>query len=127
MRALSKDVHEALLARLRALCDGHAAMSGCTVALTVPHSCPPCVNAEAQAALAAQACADVLGADNVASDLRAYPFSDDFSYMLEQWPGAYLFLGQESAMCHHPTFDFDDRLLPVAAAVFDRIVRRRLG
>lgn len=127
LRALSMEVHEAMLARLRALCDGMAAISGCTVSLTIPHSCPPCINTPDQAAVAAQACADVLGEDNVDTDRRAYPFSDDFSYMLEQWPGAYLFLGQDSAMCHHPTFDFDDGLLPVAAAVFDRIVRRRLG
>ncbi|MCW5579905.1 MAG: amidohydrolase [Luteimonas sp.] len=127
IRSLSKEVHEALLQRLRALCEGHAQISGCTIDLRIPHSCPPCVNAPEQAALAAQALADVLGAENVKTDLRAYPFSDDFSYMLEQWPGAYLFLGMDSAMCHHPTFRFDDQLLPVAASVFDRIVRRRLG
>jgi len=127
LRALSKDVHEALLQRLRALCDGHAAISGCRVQLQLPHACPPCVNAPEQAALAASALADVLGPDQVDTDARAYPFSDDFSYMLEQWPGAYLFLGIDSAMCHHPTFRFDDALLPVAVAVFDRIVRRRLG
>lgn len=126
-RALSKDVHTLLGDRLRALCDGYAAMSGCSVALTIPHSCPPCVNSADQAALAALACADVLGVDNVQTDRRAYPFSDDFSYMLEQWPGAYLFLGQDSAMCHHPTFNFDDNLLPVAVSVFARIVQRRLG
>ncbi|MCD9030116.1 amidohydrolase, partial [Luteimonas sp. BDR2-5] len=126
-RALSKEVHALLGERLQALCDGHAAMSGCTVTLTIPHSCPPCVNAPAQAELAAQACADVLGAEHVQTDLRAFPFSDDFSFMLEQWPGAYLFLGQDSAMCHHPTFDFDDDLLPVAVSVFARIVQRRLG
>jgi len=127
IRSLSKEVHEALLQRLRALCEGHAQISGCTIDLRIPHSCPPCVNAPEQAALAAQALADVLGAENVKTDLCAYPFSDDFSYMLEQWPGAYLFLGMDSAMCHHPTFRFDDQLLPVAASVFDRIVRRRLG
>ena len=127
IRSLSTDVHEALLARLRALCEGHAQISGCTIRLEIPHSCPPCVNAPAQAALAAEAIGDVLGAENVSTDLRAYPFSDDFSYMLQQWPGAYLFLGMDSAMCHHPTFRFDDALLPVAVAVFDRIVRRRLG
>ncbi|TDK30757.1 amidohydrolase [Luteimonas terrae] len=127
IRALSKDVHEALLERLRALCEGHAQISGCSIDLQIPHACPPCVNAPEQAALAAEAIGDVLGAANVATDLRAYPFSDDFSYMLEQWPGAYLFLGMDSAMCHHPTFRFDDGLLPVAVAVFDRIVRRRLG
>ena len=127
LRALSKDVHEELLKRLRALCDGHAQIAGCRIDLQIPHACPPCVNAPDQAALAAEAIADVLGADHVKTDLRPYPFSDDFSYMLEQWPGAYLFLGMDSAMCHHPTFRFDDGLLPVAAAVFDRIVRRRLG
>ncbi len=127
IRALSKDVHEALLERLRALCEGHTQISGCSIDLQIPHACPPCVNAPEQAALAAEAIGDVLGAANVATDLRAYPFSDDFSYMLEQWPGAYLFLGMDSAMCHHPTFRFDDGLLPVAVAVFDRILRRRLG
>jgi len=127
MRSLSKDVHEELLKRLRALCEGYAQMSGCRIDLQIPHSCPPCINSPEQAALAAQAIADVLGADNVKTDMRAYPFSDDFSYMLEQWPGAYLFLGMDSAMCHHPTFRFDDQLLPVAASVFARIVQRRLG
>jgi len=127
LRALSKDVHEELLKRLRALCDGHAQVSGCKVSLAIPHSCPPCINAPEQAALAAEAIGDVLGRGNVKTDMRAYPFSDDFSYMLERWPGAYLFLGMDSAMCHHPTFRFDDGLLPVAASVFARIVQRRLG
>ncbi|MFT3763006.1 MAG: amidohydrolase [Pseudoxanthomonas sp.] len=127
LRSLSKEVHEEMLKRLRALCEGHAQISGCAISLEIPHSCPPCINAPEQAKLAAEALADVLGAEHVFTDLRAYPFSDDFSYMLEQWPGAYLFLGMDSAMCHHPTFRFDDALLPVAAATFDRIVRRRLG
>lgn len=127
IRSLSTDVHEELLKRLRALCEGHAQISGCSIRLEIPHSCPPCVNAPEQAALAAEAIGDVIGRDNVRTDLRAYPFSDDFSYMLEQWPGAYLFLGMDSAMCHHPTFRFDDQLLPIAASVFVRIVQRRLG
>ena len=127
VRSLSKDVQEELLKRLRALCEGHAQISGCNIKLEIPHVCPPCVNAPEQAALAAQAIGDVLGADQVFTDLRPFPFSDDFAYMLEQWPGAYLFLGMDSAMCHHPTFRFDDQLLPVAASVFARIVQRRLG
>ncbi len=127
IRSLSREVHEELLKRLRALCEGQAQISGCSIQLQIPHSCPPCVNAPEQAALAALALGEVLGVENVKTDMRAYPFSDDFSYMLEQWPGAYLFLGMDSAMCHHPTFRFDDGLLPVAASVFERIVRHRLG
>lgn len=127
VRALSSDVHDELLARVRALCEGQAHISGCNVRMSVPHSCPPCVNASEQADLSAEAMRDVLGEAQVFTDLNAFPFSDDFSYMLDRWPGAYLFLGMEGAMCHHPTYQFDDGLLPVAAAVFDRIVRRRLG
>lgn len=127
MRALSRAVHDELLARLQALCDGQASMSGCKVELEVLHSCPPCVNAREQAGIAAQAMAAVLGEGQVETDRAAYPFSDDFSYMLEQWPGAYLFLGMDSAMCHNPAFRFDDRLLPTAVAVFADIVARRLG
>lgn len=127
IRALSTEVHDELLRRLRALCEGHAQISGCSIGLEIPHSCPPCVNAPEQAALAAEVLGEVLGAENVKTDMRAYPFSDDFSYMLERWPGAYLFLGMDSAMCHHPTFRFDDQLLPIAAGVFAGIVRRRLG
>lgn len=126
IRALSKDVHEELLARLRALCDGQEKMSGCKISLNLPHSCPPCVNAPEQANLAATAMADVLGEDRVETNLQAYPFSDDFSYMLDAWPGAYLFLGMDGSMCHHPTYRFDDDLLPVAAAIFTRIVALRL-
>lgn len=127
IRSLSNEVHEELLKRLRALCDGMAQIYGCNIDLQIPHSCPPCVNASEQAALAAVALGEVLGADNVKTDMRAYPFSDDFSYMLDRWPGAYLFIGMDSAMCHHPTFRFDDALLPVAVATFERIVRHRLG
>ncbi|HRQ65929.1 MAG TPA: amidohydrolase, partial [Xanthomonadaceae bacterium] len=127
IRALSSQVHDELLRRLRALCEGHAQISGCSIELEIPHSCPPCVNGSEQAALAADVLAEVLGAENVKTDMRAYPFSDDFSYMLERWPGAYLFLGMDSAMCHHPTFRFDDQLLPIATSVFAGIVRRRLG
>lgn len=46
---------------------------------------------------------------------------------LDQWPVAYLFLGLDGDMCHNPTYEFDDELLPVAVAVFARIVARRLG
>lgn len=127
IRALSPDVHDELLSRLRDLCEGQARISGCQVELNLPHACPPCVNAPEQASLAAQAMGDVLGEAQVITDLNAFPFSDDFSYMLNQWPGAYLFLGMAGDMCHHPTYQFDDGLLPVAASVFTRIVARRLG
>jgi len=127
MRSLSVDIDAELKKRLAALCDGFAQMSGCKIALSYPNACPPCINAPEQAALAAEVLGEILGPEHVHSNLRAYPFSDDFSLMLAQWPGAYLFLGMDSAMCHHPTFRFDDALLPLAVGTFTGIVARRLG
>jgi len=127
MRSLSGDVDAELKRRLAALCEGYAQMSGCRIALNFPHACPPCINSPGPAALAAEVLGGILGADKVKTDQRAYPFSDDFSLMLERWPGAYLFLGMDSAMCHHPTFRFDDALLPLAVGVFAGIVEKRLG
>ena len=60
-------------------------------------------------------------------DHRPFPFTDDFAFFLERAPGAYLFLGQESAMCHNPAYDFDDKLLPIASSIFVNLVQQRLG
>ena len=51
--------------------------------------------------------------------------AEDFSYMLEKRPGAYLFLGQgDSAGLHHPSYDFNDEVAPVGASFFARLVER---
>ncbi|MCW8844078.1 MAG: amidohydrolase, partial [Rhodobacteraceae bacterium] len=53
--------------------------------------------------------------------------AEDFSYMLEERPGAYLFIGQgESAGLHHPNYDFNDAVSPVGASFFARLVERAL-
>ncbi len=116
-----------IVEKLDAICRGLALMSGCTVALSSKASCPPCLNDPRAAAAAAEAAGAVLGAENVQTGRRPLPFSDDFALMLAQWPGAYIFLGQPGAMCHHPTFDFDDRLLPIGASILCRLVERQTG
>ncbi|MEN7537838.1 amidohydrolase [Aurantiacibacter flavus] len=127
LRALDPTVLEALLARLRQTCEGMAAMTGCEIALTIEAEVPPCVNHPDAAATAARACAKVLGEAGLVADHLPYPFTDDMALLLQAAPGAYLFLGQESAMCHNPHYRFDDSLLPVAASIFATIVKDRLG
>ena len=51
--------------------------------------------------------------------------AEDFSYMLEARPGAYLMLGQgDTAMCHQAAYDFNDAISPVGASFFARLVER---
>lgn len=127
LRALNPQVQALLFDRLRAACDGIAALTGCTIRCNVLAEVPPCVNAPEGADRAAAACAAVLGEDAVIRDHAPFPFTDDFALFLQAAPGAYLFLGQDSAMCHNPAYDFDDALLPVAASIFVTLVGQRLG
>lgn len=127
LRALKPEVQALLYARLEAACAGIAALTGCAVRCARLAEVPPCVNDPAGADRAAAACAAVLGADAVIRDHAPFPFTDDFALFLNAAPGAYMFLGQDSAMCHNPAYDFDDALLPVAAGIFATLVRQRLG
>ncbi|MEM9757194.1 MAG: M20/M25/M40 family metallo-hydrolase, partial [Pseudomonadota bacterium] len=53
--------------------------------------------------------------------------SEDFSYMLEARPGAYIFLGNgDTPMCHHPQYVFDDEAIPYGCSFFAELVERRL-
>ncbi len=127
LRALKPEVMDLLFQRLETACSGVAALTGCTVTCKRLAEVPPCVNAPEGADRAAAACAAVLGEDGVIRDHAPFPFTDDMALFLQAAPGAYLFLGQDSAMCHNPAYDFDDTLLPVAASVFVTLVRQRLG
>ena len=54
--------------------------------------------------------------------------AEDFSYMLNARPGAYIFIGNgDSALCHHPAYDFDDGAIPFGVSLWARIVEERLG
>lgn len=127
LRALKPEVLALLWDRLQQACTGMGALTGCTITCTAAAEVPPCVNDASAADHAAAAAANVLGADKVVRDHPPYPFTDDMALLLQSAPGAYLFLGQDSAMCHNPAYDFDDALLPKAAAIFVEIVRQKLG
>ncbi len=127
LRALKPEVQALLFAQLEVACAGIEALSGCTVELKRFAEVPPCINAPEGSDRAVAAASVVLGEERVIRDHPPFPFTDDFALLLQKAPGAYLFLGQESQMCHQPAYDFDDGLLPVAASIFATLVRQRLG
>lgn len=127
LRATTPEVIDVLWDRLQAVTEGIARMTGCEIRVTETAGVPPCLNAPEQAAVAARAGAVVLGSGAVHTDLKPYPFTDDFAYMLEAAPGAYMFLGQGGPMVHQTAYDFNDELLAVAASVFCEVIADRLG
>ena len=84
---------------------------------------PATVNHEAQTAFAADVARDIAGDVAVNANQGMEMGAEDFSYMLESRPGAYLFLGAgEGAGLHHPAFDFNDDISPIGASFFARLV-----
>ena len=53
--------------------------------------------------------------------------SEDFAFLLERRPGAFFFVGQGGHGCHHPSYDFDEDVLAIGAAMFVEIARERAG
>ncbi|WP_425046136.1 M20 aminoacylase family protein [Primorskyibacter sp. S87] len=86
---------------------------------------PATVNTEEETRHAAEAARAVSGGVEDATD-PIMP-SEDFAYMLEERPGAYIFLGNgDTAMCHHPQYVFDDEAIPVGCSWFAELVERRM-
>ena len=80
---------------------------------------PATVNTEKEARFAAQVGERVFGKDNVITDHEPTMGGEDFAYMLQEKPGAYVFLGQGGAQggcfLHNPTYDFNDEVIPLGA------------
>jgi hippurate hydrolase len=85
------------------------------------------VNEAQSTAFATGIAREVAGEGAVIADRRREMGAEDFAYMLVERPGSYLFLGQgEGPGLHHPGFDFNDRVAPVGASFFARLIERAL-
>ncbi|GFE66837.1 M20 aminoacylase family protein [Litoreibacter roseus] len=125
VRTFDKDVQAMVKDRLAAIVAGHAASFGVTAALDYEEGYPATVNHDAQTRFAAEVARDVVGRENVDAAAARQMGAEDFAYMLEARPGAYLFLGQgPGAGLHHPAYDFNDEISAVGASFFARLVER---
>ena len=114
-----------LIDRMEAIVKGQALSYGVEAELVYEIGYPATINTPDRAAFAAGIAAEVAGADHVVPDAGREMGAEDFSYMLQARPGAYLFLGQgDSAGLHHPEYDFNDAVAPVGASFFARLVER---
>jgi amidohydrolase len=120
VRTYDKAVQDMVEARCHEIVTGVAAAMGVSAEIDFERGYPATVNHEAETAFAMGVAQDVgAGIVECEPDMGA----EDFSYMLERRPGAYLFLGQgEGAGLHHPRYDFNDAVAPVGASFFARLV-----
>jgi hippurate hydrolase len=130
VRAYRTEVMDKIEAGMRRICAGVGTQFGAAAHLDFRRNYPPLVNHAREAALAMDAAADVVGEANVERDGPPRMASEDFSFMLEARPGAFVFLGNSEGEggcdVHNPRYDFNDAILPIGASWFARLVERNL-
>lgn len=123
VRIFEKSVQDMVIERMQAIVDGTAQAFGVSAELRYEKGYPPTINHEAQTSFAANVARDVVGTNKVDDNTGQEMGAEDFSYMLEERPGSYLFLGiGDGAGLHNPRYDFNDEAAPIGASFFARLV-----
>ncbi|MFT7593445.1 MAG: amidohydrolase [Paracoccaceae bacterium] len=123
IRTFDPSVQAMVMQRMQAIVDGQAASYGVTATLDYEVGYPATINDAAKTEFAAGVAREVAGETRVQANAGREMGAEDFSYMLQVRPGAYLFIGQgDSAGLHHPEYNFNDDVAPVGASFFARLV-----
>jgi hippurate hydrolase len=128
IRSLSPQVREFLQKRLREVVEGTAQLYGAKADVTFSTGYPVLVNEEGRTAFAAAVADEIAGKDKVNRDVPPLMGAEDFAYMLQERPGAFIYLGNgDSAMLHHPAYDFNDEAIPVGTSYWVRLAETALA
>lgn len=125
VRTFDKEVQAMVVRRMEEIVAGQAASFGLEAKLDFEFGYPPTINDDAKAGFAVQVACEIAGNGAVDDTITPVMGAEDFSYMLEARPGAYLMLGQgDGAGVHHPKYNFNDEIAPIGASFFARLVER---
>jgi metal-dependent amidase/aminoacylase/carboxypeptidase family protein len=122
-RSLAPAVRDRLEQRLHEIVEGTARLYGASAQLTYKRDYPVTRNHERQTAFAVSVAAEVAGRERVDATAPPVMGGEDFSFMLEARPGAFIFVGNgDTAGLHHPAYDFNDDAIPTGVAYWARLV-----
>jgi hippurate hydrolase len=131
VRCFSNATMDLIEERMRQIAEGVAAGLGASASLDFRRLFPALVNHADETRFIADTAAELVGEDNVNRQGPLTMASEDFSYMLERCPGAYIQIGngdgEGGCEVHNSGYDFNDAALPYGAALFARLVERRLA
>lgn len=131
-RTFSRDVMALIESNMRRMVENIAASFGARARLDFRDLFAPLINEPNETALFADVVAELVGEENVNRQRSRVLGSEDFSFMLEACPGAYINIGNgtegsNAAPLHNPRYDFNDAALPFGAAAFAALVERKLA
>jgi hippurate hydrolase len=130
VRSFSAEMRELAEKRIKEIATSVAQGLGASAEVEYRRGYPATVNTEKEAVFAAQVGEKVFGKGNVVTDGEPTMGGEDFSYMLQVKPGAYVFLGQggQQGGCflHNPGYDFNDEVIPLGAGYLAALVEESL-
>jgi amidohydrolase len=132
-RSFQPDVRALLERRLAEVAAGIAQAGGCTAVSKYHRRYPALVNAAEQTSIAVEAAAMTVGRDKVEANTSPLAGAEDFAFMLEKKPGAYIMIGNGGTgeggcqNVHSPLYDFSDEIITTGAAYWMNLVQLELG
>ncbi|MGB8812409.1 MAG: amidohydrolase, partial [Paracoccaceae bacterium] len=125
VRTMDPDVQDYVERRVKEIATGTALALGAVAEVSYARGYPVTVNAVENTRYAAEVARAVSG--NIDTDTPPLMGAEDFSFMLNERPGAYIFMGNgDTAMVHHPAYNFDDNAIPFGSSWYAGMVEARM-
>jgi amidohydrolase len=127
-RALTDHVRTTLQKRVPEIVEGTAELYGAKAEITYTNGYPVLVNHDRNTDFAASVAREIAGSNKVATNFPPVMGAEDFAFMLEERPGAFIFVGNgDSAGLHHPAYNFNDETIPVGTSYWVRLAETALA
>jgi amidohydrolase len=131
VRSFKTEVQDVAETAMRRIANGIAASFGMEAEIVYQRNYPATINDITESDYAATIAADVVGTENVMTGLPPKMGAEDFSFMLNERPGCYIWIGngpgEGGCYLHNPGYDFNDEALPIGASYWARLVETRLA
>jgi len=132
VRTLKPEIRDLVEGLFKRAVENTAAAQGGTAEISYRRAYPATINAAHETDRASLCATNTRGVNRVIRDGKPLLAGEDFAFMLERAPGAYLFFGQRDGAkggtpVHNPGYDFNDDLLPIGASYLAGLVEQELG
>ena len=132
VRVFRPEVRDTIQDEISRICAGLAQAMSVKIELKYERRYPPTVNSPAEARIACDAAVRLVGPERVHTQMQALMAAEDFAFMLQACPGAYVWIGngigsRGGCMVHHPDYDFNDDILALGSAYWVSLVDTALG
>tara|TARA_Y100001934_G_scaffold117440_1_gene143798 strand:- start:25173 stop:26348 length:1176 start_codon:yes stop_codon:yes gene_type:complete len=131
VRSFKTEIQDIAETSIKRITDGITKAFGMKYQVTYTRGYPATINSLPESEFAAEVAADVVGEENVLTDLAPKMGAEDFSFMLNENPGCYIWVGngpgKGGCYLHNPKYDFNDEILPIGASYWARLVEKSLA